>query len=69
MTHPDIWPGVLVRNLATLERSLRRPQLDPLGGPDRYSYRELRRQADLIRDRLKRYPTVGKIDVIGARRK
>ncbi len=36
-----------------------------MGGPDRYSYRELRRFADLIRDRLKQYPTVGKIDEIG----
>ena len=33
--------------------------------PDRYSYRELRHFADAIRDRLKQYPTVGKIDEIG----
>ncbi len=65
MSHPDIWPGVLVRDLATLEAQLRHPPRDTLGGPDRYSYRELRRFADVLRDRLKRYPTVGKIDEIG----
>ena len=42
MTHPDMWPGVLVRDLAELEDKLRCSPRDPLGGPDRYSYRELR---------------------------
>jgi multidrug efflux pump len=65
MTHPDIWPGVLVRDLATLEDKLRCSPRDPLGGPDRYSYRELSRFADLVRDRLKAYPTIGRIDEIG----
>ncbi len=65
LAHPDIWPGVLVRDLATLESRLRQSPRDPLGGPDRYSYRDMRRFADLIRDRLKQYPTVGKIDEIG----
>mgnify|MGYP000854515685 FL=1 len=65
MAHPDIWSGILVRDLGTLESKLRQSPLDPLGGPDRYSYRELRRFADSIRDRLKQYPTVGKIDEIG----
>jgi multidrug efflux pump subunit AcrB len=63
--HPDIWPGVIVRDLAQLEEKLRQAPRDPLGGPDRYSYRELRRFAALIRDRLKRYPTIGKIDEVG----
>jgi multidrug efflux pump subunit AcrB len=65
MAHPDIWPGVIVRDLAQLEQKLRAAPRCPLGGPDRYSYRELRHFADLIRDRLKRYPTVGKIDEVG----
>lgn len=65
LSHPDIWPGLIVRDLGGLEAKLRRSPLDPLGGPDRYSYRDLRRFADLIRDRLKQYPTVGKIDEIG----
>ena len=63
--HPDLWPGVLVRDLASLEEKLPQSPLDPLGGPDRYSYRELRHFADLIRDRLKQYPTIGKIDEVG----
>ncbi len=66
MTHPDIWPGVLVRDLAALESKLRCRPRDPLGGPDRYSYRDLRRFADQVRDRLKSYPTVGRIDEIGS---
>lgn len=65
MSHPDIWPGVLVRDLSKLDDHLARSQIDPFGGPDRYSYRELRKYADLIRDRLKKYPTIGKIDEIG----
>jgi multidrug efflux pump subunit AcrB len=65
LSHPDIWPGILVRDLSTLEQQMRRWPRDPLGGPDRYSYRELRRFADLLRDRLKQYGTVGKIDEVG----
>jgi multidrug efflux pump subunit AcrB len=65
MSHPDIWPGIILRDLGQLETRLRRSPLDTLGGPDRYSYRELRHYADMIRDRLKQYPTVGKIDEIG----
>ena len=66
MSHPDMWPGIIVRDLADAGREAGRESLrDPLGGPDRYSYRELRRFADVIRDRLKQYPTVGKIDEIG----
>ncbi len=66
MSHPDMWPGIIVRDLADAGSEAGRESLrDPLGGPDRYSYRELRRFADLIRDRLKQYPTIGKIDEIG----
>lgn len=65
LLHPDMWRGNVIRDLSTLERELNRSPLDPLSGADRYSYRELRSFADLIRDRLKQYPTVGKIDEIG----
>ncbi|MEN6559099.1 MAG: efflux RND transporter permease subunit [Thermoguttaceae bacterium] len=66
MSHPDIWPGILVRNLSTLGARLGRSWEDKSGArPDRYSYRELLRFADRIRDRLKQYPTIGKIDEIG----
>ena len=63
---PTCGRASLVRDLDTLEaETAPARRCDPLGGPDRYSYRELRRFADLIRDRLKQYPTVGKIDEIG----
>ncbi len=65
LTHPDVWPGILVRELDSLEKLLRHAPRDPMGGPDRYSFRELRRFADLIRDRLKQYGTVDTIDQIG----
>ena len=44
---------------------LRHSPRDEMGGPDRYSYRDLRRFADLIRDRLKQYGTIDTIDQIG----
>jgi multidrug efflux pump len=66
MAHPDIWTGSFVRDLTQLEKTLRRPPIDSLGGHDRYSYRELRHYADKIRDRLQQFPTVGKIDEVGA---
>jgi multidrug efflux pump subunit AcrB len=65
LSHPDMWGGVLVQNLSELEKELRAPLLDSLGGADRYSLRELRRFAELIHDRLKQYPTIGKVDEIG----
>ena len=65
MSHPDMWKGTIVRDLGTLEAKLSMSQRDPLGRPDRYSYRELRRFSDAIRDRLKQYPTIGKIDEVG----
>ncbi|MGO9111305.1 MAG: efflux RND transporter permease subunit [Thermoguttaceae bacterium] len=65
MSHPDMWKSTIVRDLADLEAKLGANRRDPLVRPDRYSYRELRLFADAIRDRLKQYPTVGKIDEIG----
>ena len=65
LTHPDIWPGMLISDLDGLEAKLAtRREMTP-GGPDRYSYRDLRRFADLIRDRLKQYGTVDTVDQIG----
>ena len=66
MSHPDIWPGILVGDPSTIEAEFhRRSARNPLGAPDRYTYRELRKFADLLRDRFKQYSTVGKIDEIG----
>jgi multidrug efflux pump subunit AcrB len=65
VTHPDIWPGILVRDLGSLETKLRHSTRAPTGRPDRYSYRDLRRFADLIRDRLKQYHTIDTIDELG----
>jgi multidrug efflux pump len=66
MTHPDMWRGIIVRDLNNLEKKLSTSERDAAGRPDRYSYRMLRRFADAIRDRLKQYPTIGKIEEIGA---
>ncbi len=65
MSHPDMWPGVLVRDLDRLRDRLRDNPFAPEAALSRYSYRELRTFADTIRDRLKRYPTVGRIEDIG----
>lgn len=65
LPHPDIWPAVIVSDLDSLESKLGCSPRDPLGRPDRYSYRDLRHFTDLIRDRLKQYPTVAKIEEIG----
>ena len=63
--HPDIWPGVLVADPADLAGELtRRCQREP-GGVARYSYEELHRFADLIKDRLRQSVKVGKIEQIG----
>lgn len=62
---PDIWPGVLVESPQDLARELRRHcQCEP-GGVARYSYEELRRFADIIQDRLRHSPRVGKIEQLG----
>lgn len=65
MSHPDMWPGIIVRDLQGLPQKLQHAPLASLGAPDRYSYRDLRRFADTVRDRLKQYPTIGKIDEVG----
>ena len=65
MAHPDIWPGVLVQDLAELPQLLRHPPHDPHHTLNRYSYRELRQFADLIQDRLKQSPNIGKVEQLG----
>ncbi|MHB8897107.1 MAG: efflux RND transporter permease subunit [Thermoguttaceae bacterium] len=65
MTHPDIWPGVLIENLDEIAGALRRSPSDPGRTVERYSYRELRQFADMIQDRLKQSPNVGKVEAIG----
>ncbi|WP_422928294.1 efflux RND transporter permease subunit [Singulisphaera sp. PoT] len=63
--HPDIWPGVIVQDPNTLARVLKtRCQAEP-GGIARYSYEELHKFADLIQDRLRQSPKVGKIEQLG----
>ncbi|MFZ5830622.1 MAG: efflux RND transporter permease subunit [Planctomycetota bacterium] len=63
--HPDMWPGFLVRDLGRLEEFLRRNPHEPQRVANRYSYRELRQFADLIQDRLKMSPNIGKVEQLG----
>jgi len=63
--HPDVWPGVAVGPLGELAGELKlRCQQEP-GGVARYTYEELRRFADMIQDRLRQSPRVGKIEQLG----
>lgn len=63
--HPDIWPGVVVGNLEDLPGILRAQCQRQPGGVARYSYEELRQYADLLQDRLRQSPKVGKIEQMG----
>jgi multidrug efflux pump subunit AcrB len=63
--HPDIWPGVVVGDLDDLPGILRSQCQRQPGGIARYSYEELRQYADLLQDRLRQSPKVGKIDQMG----
>ncbi len=58
--HPDVWPGFWVRDPDDLEALLAR------NARDKYTYRELKEFADLLRDRLKQSPFVAQIDLVGA---
>jgi multidrug efflux pump subunit AcrB len=63
--HPDVWPGVLVQKTRELKAAFKtRCQAEP-GGIAQYSYEELRRFADILQDRLRQSPRVGKIEQIG----
>jgi multidrug efflux pump subunit AcrB len=65
MSHPDLWPGVLVGDLAGLPQTLRAVAWDPLRTQGRYTDRDLHRFADLIQDRLKQSRNVGKVEQVG----
>ena len=65
LTHPDMWPGVLVGDLGRLEAELRHTPRDTMGGRIATVIANSRRFADLIRDRLKQYGTIDTIDQIG----
>lgn len=62
---PDVWPGVLVGPLEELASTLKTECQQEPGGVARYSYEELRRFADLVQDRLRQSPRVGKIEQLG----
>jgi len=63
--HPDVWPAVVVGPLGELAGELKRRCQQEPGGIARYTYAELRRFADLIQDRLRQSPRVGKIEQLG----
>ncbi len=64
-SHPDLWRLVFVENPQELTDEFKRHcQAEP-GGIARYSYQELHKFVDLIQDRLRQSPRVGKIEQIG----
>ena len=65
LSHPDIWPGLLVREPRDLLGEMKRRVQEAPGGVARYTYEDLRKYADLIQDRLRQSPKVGKIEQIG----
>ena len=65
LIHPDVWPGVLIKEPIDLAGELRRRCQQQPGGVVRYSYEELHRFADQIQDRLRQSPRVGKIEQLG----
>ena len=65
LSHPDIWPGLLVRDPGELLGEMKSKAQEIPGGVARYTYEDLRGFADLIQDRLRQSPKVGKIEQIG----
>ena len=66
MSHPDMWPGIIVRDLADAgARNWRRLGAIRWAGPTATAIASCAASPTLIRDRLKQYPTIGKIDEIG----
>lgn len=65
LSHPDVWPGVVVENPADLRGELQRRCQEEPGGVARYSYEQLRRFADRIQDRLRQSTKIGKIEQMG----
>ncbi|AMV16793.1 efflux RND transporter permease subunit [Planctomyces sp. SH-PL14] len=65
LSHPDVWPGVVVENPTDLEAALRQRCQEEPGGVARYSYEELRQLADVVQDRLRQSTKIGKIEQMG----
>ncbi|AGA28071.1 efflux RND transporter permease subunit [Singulisphaera acidiphila] len=63
--HPDIWPALLICEPRALAGEMKRHVQEEPGGVARYTYEDLHRFADLIQDRLRQSPRVGKIEQIG----
>lgn len=63
--HPDVWPPVAIGPLDELAGELKRRCQQEPGGVARYTYEELRQFADMIQDRLRQSPRVGKIEQLG----
>jgi multidrug efflux pump subunit AcrB len=64
-SYPDVWPPVEVESLDDLAGALKeRCQAEP-GGVAAYTYKQLHEFADLIQDRLRQSPRVGKIEQFG----
>jgi multidrug efflux pump subunit AcrB len=65
LSHPDIWPGLLVQDPGELVEQMKARVQNVPGGVARYTHEDLHRFADLIQDRLRQSPKVGKIQQIG----
>lgn len=65
MLHPDVWPGAVVGDPATLADELTRVVRRSPAAVGRYSYKQLRDFADTLQDRLRQSPNVGKIEQVG----
>jgi multidrug efflux pump subunit AcrB len=65
LSHPDIWPGLLVQNTRDLADLMKKRVQEVPGGVARYTHEDLHKFADLIQDRLRQSPKVGKIEQLG----
>ncbi|WP_435010713.1 efflux RND transporter permease subunit [Tundrisphaera lichenicola] len=63
--HPDIWPALLVKDPRDLAAVIKQRVQEVPGGVARYTFEDLHRFADLIQDRLRQSPRVGKIQQVG----
>jgi multidrug efflux pump len=65
LSHPDIWPGLIVGETRELLAEMKKRVQEVPGGVARYTHEDLHKFADLIQDRLRQSPKVGKIEQIG----
>ncbi|QJW95713.1 efflux RND transporter permease subunit [Frigoriglobus tundricola] len=63
--HPDMWPGVLIRDPADLASALKERVRSVPGGVARYTFKQMHDYADVIQDRLRQSKYVGRIDQLG----